>query len=84
MTSVPQHRIDKMRTTIREILKEKASDVFLGKIDFVLNDWAAGNLTAAQSCEKVQKMVALFIDEELSKEIGNRCAPIVMKDSLKS
>ena len=84
MSPVPQHRVDQMRATIHEMLKGKASDVFLGKIDSVVNDWAAEKLTASQACEKVQKMVALFIDQDMAREIGNRCAPIVMKDSLKT
>ena len=81
MSSVSQEHLDQMRAIIHEVLGGRASDVFLGKIDAVIEDWGAGKLSAAQACEKIQKTVSLFIDENLAREIGNKCALIVMRES---
>jgi hypothetical protein len=81
MNPVPKELVDQVRQIIRETLGDSASDIFLQRLDGILNDWASGKLTAAQACEKVQKSVSLFIDENKAREIGNRCAPIVMKES---
>lgn len=83
MKPVPGEWVEQLRAAIHDVLKEKASDVFITRIDAVIDDWVAGKLTAAQTCEKIQKLVALFIGQDKAKEIGNRCAPIVMKDSIK-
>jgi len=66
---------------MHEVLAGRASDGFMKRIDAILEEWAADKLTAAQACEKVRKAVNLFLGEDLAKEIGNRCAPIVMKES---
>ncbi len=81
MSPVPKEHVDQMRTAIREVLGGSASDMFLKRLDPILNNWAAGVLSAAQACEKVQKTVGLFFDADKAKEIGYRCAPIVMKES---
>ncbi|HWR72102.1 MAG TPA: hypothetical protein VN604_02935 [Nitrospirota bacterium] len=83
MSPVPIERVKQLRAAIHDVLKEKSSDAFIGRIDAVIDDWAAGKLTAAQTCEKIQKLVGLFIGEDKAKEIGNRCAPIVMKEFIK-
>jgi hypothetical protein len=80
MTLVPKEHVDQMRNVIKEVLGS-ASDIFLKRLDPILNDWAAGTLSAAQACEKVQKTVGLFFDADKAREIGYRCAPIVMKES---
>jgi hypothetical protein len=66
---------------VHEVLEGQASKIFLERTDTTLNEWAVGKLTAAQACEKVRKAVSLFISEDLAKDIGNRCAPIVMRES---
>jgi hypothetical protein len=38
-------------------------------------------MTAANACEKVQKTVGLFIGEDKARQIGDRCAMIVMRES---
>ncbi len=81
MNPVPKEVVDQVRQIIRETLGESASTIFLQRLDGILNGWATGNMTAAQACEKVQKSVSLFIDEDKAREIGNRCALIVMKES---
>ena len=81
MSPVFKEHVDQVRSLIREVLGDSASDIFIQRLDAVLNEWAADKLTAAQACEKVQKSVSLFIDENKAREIGNRCAPIVMKES---
>lgn len=81
MNGAPRERVDEVRSIIQDVLGGAASKTFLGRIDAVLNDWAEGKLTAAQSCEKVQKMVGLFIGEEKAGQIGDRCAMIVMRES---
>lgn len=81
MSPVSKERVEQMRNAIHAALAGKASDVFLVRIDAALADWASGKVTAAQACEKIQKIVALFIDQDLAREIGNRCSPIVMKES---
>jgi hypothetical protein len=80
MNPVSKEHLDQVRKIIHEVLAGRASEIFLGRIDGILAEWGAGKLSAAQACEKVQKTVSLFIDENLAKEIGNRCAPIVMRE----
>jgi hypothetical protein len=82
VSPVPKEHVDQMRGAIHEILGATASDIFIGRIDGIINDWVAGKISAAQACEKVQKMVALFVDEQKAREIGYRCAPIVMRESV--
>jgi len=81
MTPVQKEHVDQVRSIVHEILAKKASDVFLGRIDKLLDEWAQGKLTAAQACDKVQKTVSLFISEDLAKEITNRCAMILMRET---
>jgi hypothetical protein len=82
MNPVSKEHFDQVRKIIHEVLAGKASDIFLGRIDGILADWGSGKLSAAQACEKVQKTVSLFIDENLAKEIGTKCAPIVMREPI--
>jgi hypothetical protein len=82
MSPVPKEHIDQMRNVIKEVLGSNVSDIFLKRLDPILNNWAAGTITAAQACEKVQKSVGLFFDEDKAREIGYRCAPVVMKESV--
>ncbi len=81
MSPAPKEHIDHVRSLVREILGDRASDVFLQRLDLVLNDWAQDKLTVAQSCDKIQRNVGLFIDETLAQEIRKACAPIVRKES---
>lgn len=81
MSPVPKEHVDQMRNVIKEVLGGSASDIFLKRLDPIMNDWAAGAITAAQACEKVQKTVGLFFDADKSREIGYRCATFVMKES---
>jgi hypothetical protein len=82
MSPVAGEKVEKIRSEILAVLGKSASDLFLKRIDAILADWAAGKLSAAQACEKVQKIVSLFIGEDKAREIGTRCAPIVMRESL--
>jgi hypothetical protein len=70
---------EQVRAIVHEVLAGVASELFLGRVDAVLADWSSGKIPASQACEKVQKMVSLFIDENKAKEIASRCAPIVMR-----
>jgi len=81
MSAAPQERVDEVRSIVRDVLGNAASKIFLGRIDAVLNDWAGGKMTAAHACDKVQKMVGLFIGEDKARHIGDRCAMIVMRES---
>ncbi|MHB8846360.1 MAG: hypothetical protein ACYC7L_16625 [Nitrospirota bacterium] len=81
MNPATREHVDQVRKIIHEVLAGRASDLFMGRIDVILGEWEAGTLTAAQACEKVRKSVNLFISEDLARDIGNRCAPIVMKES---
>ena len=81
MSPVSKERIAALRVAILAVLGQSASELFLRRIDTILEDCSAGKLTAAQTCEKVQKLVSLFIDEGKAREIGSRCAPIVMKET---
>jgi hypothetical protein len=76
-----KEHVNQVRAVMHEVLAGRASDVFMKRIYGILEEWAADKLTAAQACEKVRKAVSLFLGEDLAKEIGNRCAPIVMKES---
>ncbi|HUK99426.1 MAG TPA: hypothetical protein VLX29_01080 [Nitrospirota bacterium] len=81
MSPVPKEHLDQVRKIVHETLVGRASDIFLGRLDGILADWGAGKLTAAEASEKVQRFVSLFIDENLAKEIVDKCAPIVMRES---
>ncbi len=81
MNAAPSERVDEVRSIIHDVLGGTASNIFLGRIDAVLNDWAEGKMTAANACQRVQKMVGLFIDEDKERQIGDRCAGIVMRES---
>jgi hypothetical protein len=81
MTPVQKEHVDQVRSVVHEILAGKASDVFLARIDKLIDEWAQGKLTAPQACDKVQKTVSLFISEELAKEITNRCAMTLMRET---
>ncbi|OGW33799.1 MAG: hypothetical protein A2X58_09590 [Nitrospirae bacterium GWC2_56_14] len=82
MNPVSQEHVDQVRRIIHEVLAGRASEIFLGRVDGILADWGSGKLSAAQACEKVQKTVSLFIDENLAKEIGTKCAPVVMREPI--
>lgn len=83
MSPVPKKElVDQVRSEIRAVLGQSVSQVFLGRIDAILEDWSSGKLSAAQACEQVQKRVSLFIDEDKAREIGSRCSPIVMRESV--
>jgi len=81
MSPVSKENVDQVRSTVHEILAGKASGIFLGRIDAILDEWAAERSTAAQACEKVQKAVGLVLGEDLAKKIGDRCAFIVMRET---
>lgn len=81
MSPVSKENVDQVRNIVHEILAGKASGIFMGRIDAILDEWVAERSTAAQACEKVQKAVSLFLGEDLAKTIGDRCAFIVMRES---
>lgn len=81
MSPVPKEHVDQVKTIIHEILGARASAIFLGRVDGIIQEWGSGKITAAQACEKIQKLVTLFIDEDMAREIGKRCAPIVMRET---
>lgn len=80
MSPVPKERVDLVKSEILAVLGKSGSDLLLRRVDTILAEWSAEKLTAAQACEKVQKIVSLFIDEDKAREIGSRCAPIVMRE----
>jgi hypothetical protein len=82
MSPAAKESVDQVRKVIHEVLAGRASDIFMGRIDGILEEWSADKLTAAQACDKVRKAVVLFLGEDLAKEIGNRCVPIVMRESV--
>jgi hypothetical protein len=81
MSPAAKESVEQVRKVVREVLTGRASDIFMKRIDGILEEWSAEKLTAAQACEKVRKVVTLFIGEDLAREIGNRCVPIVMRES---
>jgi hypothetical protein len=81
MSPAARESVEQVRTVVHEVLAGRASNIFMGRIDGILEEWAADKLTAAQACDKVRKAVSLFLGEDLAKDIGNRCAPIVMRES---
>ena len=81
MSSASKEHVEQVRKIVHEVLAGKASNIFMGRIDAILAEWEAGTLNAAQACDKVRKAVSLFLGEDLAKDIGNRCAPIVMRES---
>ncbi len=81
MSPAAKESVEQVRTVVHEILAGRASNIFMGRLDGILEEWSIDKLTAAQACEKIRKIVVLFLGEDLAKEIGNRCAPIVMRES---
>ena len=77
MSPVSKETADHLKREIHAVLGQSASELFLRRVDAILEDCSAGKLTVAQTCEKVQKLVSLFIDEGKAREIGTRCAPII-------
>jgi len=82
MSPAAKESVEQVRKVVHEVLAGRASNSFMGRIDGILEEWAADKLTAAQACDKVRKAVNLFLGEDLAKDIGSRCAPIVMKESI--
>jgi len=81
MSIAPHARVEEVRSIVHDVLGGSASKSFLGRVDAVLNDWAEGKIGAAIACDKVKKMTGLFIDEEKARQISDRCAMIVMKET---
>jgi hypothetical protein len=81
VSPVAKENVEQVRKVVHEVLSGRASNIFLGRVDAILEEWSAGKLTAAEACEKTRKVVSLFLGEDLAKEIGNRCAPVVMRES---
>jgi len=81
MSPASREQVDQIKGEIHAMLGKTASDLFLGRVDAILEDWAGGKYTAVQACEKVQKLVSLFIDEDKAREIGSCFAPIVMRET---
>jgi len=82
MSSAHKERIDQIKKEIHAVIGKDVSEIFLRRVDAIIEDGAAGKLTAAMVCEKVQKLVSLFIDEGKAREISSRCATIVMRESV--
>ena len=81
MSPVSKEIADGLKREIHAVLDKSASELFLRRVDAILDDCSAGKLTVAQTCEKVQKLVALFIDEGKARDIGTICAPIITEES---
>jgi hypothetical protein len=82
MSPVPKEQIDQVKGEVHSVLGKDVSDLFLRRVDAIFDDWSTGKLTAVHACEKVQKLVSLFIDQDKASEIGSRFAPIVMRESV--
>jgi len=81
MSPVSKEVADHLKSEIHAVLGQGASELFIRRVDAIVEDCAAGKLTVALTCEKVQKLVSLFIDEGKAREIHTRCAPIITKES---
>jgi len=81
MSPVSKEAVDHLKSEIHAVLGQSASELFVRRVDVIIDDCAAGKLTITQTCEKVQKLVSLFIDEGKAREIQTRCAPIITKES---
>jgi hypothetical protein len=82
MSPVSKEVVEHLKSEVYAVLGEGASELFLRRVDAILEECSAGKLTLAQTCGKVQKLVSLFIDEGKAREIGTRCAPIIAKESV--
>jgi hypothetical protein len=81
MSPAAKENVDQVYKIVHAVLAGKASDIFMSRIDAIVADWSADKLTAAQACDKVQKAVGLFLGEDLAKEIQDRCAVVVMRET---
>jgi hypothetical protein len=81
MSPVSQEQFDRIKGEIHAVLGGTVSELFLRRVDALLEDWVAGKYTAAEACDKVQKLVSLFIDKGKAREIGTRFAPLIMSEA---
>jgi hypothetical protein len=81
MSPVSKELANHLKSEIHAVLGQSASELFIRRVDATIEECAAGKITVAQTCEKVQKLVSLFIDEGKAREIQARCAPIITKES---
>jgi hypothetical protein len=82
MSPVSQEQFDQIKGEIHAVLGGTVSELFLRRVDALLEDWVGGKYTAAEACDKVQKLVSLFIDKGKSQEIGLRFAPIIKGEAI--
>jgi hypothetical protein len=68
-----------LKNAIREILGDKPSKLFLGRVDTALDEGASDKESLRKACERVEKMVNLFIGSDEARVIGTRCAEILRK-----
>ena len=81
MSPVSREQVEQIKGEIRTVLGKDTSDLFILRIYAILEDWIAGKHTAILACEKVQKLMSLFIDEAKARDIGSCFAPIVMRET---
>jgi hypothetical protein len=81
MSPASKEVVDHLKSEIHSVLGQSASELFVRRVDAIIEECAAGKINVAQTCEKVQKLVSLFIDEGKAREINARCAPIITKES---
>jgi hypothetical protein len=71
--------VDQLKNAIRGILGDTPSKLFLSRVDKTLDEGAADKDSLVKACEKVEKMVNLFIGVDEAKVIGSRCGEILRK-----
>ena len=70
-------RATKIKAAVREILGDKPSPIFMGRVDKLIDESASGEASLGQACTRVENLVKLFIGVEESKVIGARCKEII-------
>lgn len=63
---------DELQSYVFERLGTTASPLFLGRVRTVLNEAANDRAGLAAAAEKVGKLISLFIDKGMGKEISGK------------
>jgi hypothetical protein len=66
-----------VRYAIQEMLGDRPSPIFMGRIEKTLDEGAKDRDSLCLACDKVQKMVNLFISVDIAKVMGQRFKEIL-------
>ena len=74
-----KHITAELNSIVQEVLGGTASKVLLGRIDSMLTDGSSSREELQQACDKIEKMVKLFIGEDKARIIGKRFKEVLAR-----